>query len=151
MMVRRPRTGTETDRSVELQQKLTRLEEEGRALRETLGAIREKLRQQQSTLQALTRRLNPHVTQLKQTVNQSKDLGARFLKSELALGRLFLEIAVHTSDSEKRDRNLQNARIAFQTLTRYRRQTLLTRKAAKEFDRKVAQLREMFKRSGESL
>lgn len=104
-----------------------------------LRSFRQKVRQRRAS--AATVAIRHH----------SREVGLLFLRSELRLSRTFLAIALHAADPEKRNRNLRNARLAFESLNRFYDKTLISELEAERFGKGMAELKKALKQAGDSV
>ena len=155
MVARRSLTKTELARSAKLKADSERLMKENRILRESLRAVREQLRVERAKARTVSRVLNPHLApepkKAKAERRERRDVGLIFLQAELQLSRTFLAIAADATDANKRSRNIQNARLAYESLHKFYRKTLLTRKTAQELDQGIADIRKALQKFGEDV
>jgi len=72
-----------------------------------------------------------------------------FLKVDLATALTFTEIALQASDSEKRERNCRNARVAYDTVLRLIERVDLTDEDSEMLNSNLARLKSELARLGE--
>ena len=90
------------------------------------------------------------VTRARRRLSQIERTGARFLTTDLGLAITLTRVAGGAAeDSEKRSRNLANARHAYDDVSRISRHASLTHNERQNVDHKLAELRTALERLGE--
>jgi hypothetical protein len=77
--------------------------------------------------------------------------GLNFLRSELDTGLTLAKIARSAKRADKRNRNLHNARKAYETVLRFLPGIILTTSQAREMKSKLEQLKKELRRIGEDV
>jgi hypothetical protein len=75
-----------------------------------------------------------------QTLDDTRRLLAEFLITELALAMTFLEIASTSNNTETVQRNLKNAKTAYETILRFLPQAILTQAEQQSTQDKLAKV-----------
>ena len=89
---------------------------------------------------------DPHWVELR-----SSQVGMNFLRTEVETALLFASLAFQARDSEKRRRNLQNARKGYDTLRQLVRKLVLTPDERTEMRLKISEVRRQLITLGESV
>ena len=93
----------------------------------------------------------PTVADLKRTEQQFNRAGTNFLKADVATALTFSEVALSTDDPDKKRRNQQSARKAYDTVLRMAKKINLREEDAKELKDALRQLQTNLVRLGETL
>lgn len=154
-MASRTSTTTEIAHSARLKKQAERLKQENLVLRASLRAVREQLQQERARARQVSggsdRKELQRIEPAAGAVTEMQEVGLMFLHSELQLAETFLRIAKQASAPEKRERNVHNAHIAYDSVRRYYRKKLVTKQTAKKIDRRIAAIREALQRLGEGV
>ena len=77
--------------------------------------------------------------------------GLNFLRAELDIGRTLVRIARSANRADKRNRNLLNARKAYESVLRFMPGVILTTSQSKEIKNKLEQLKKQLRSLGEEV